>query len=527
MIRKKIKKLIKISLKLLNLNDFKFFVERPKERIYGDYATNVAMLIANKNRKNPKELASLIISKLKELKLRSLLFEKIEVKEPGFINFFLSKRYLQESLNNILKQKEKFGNLKIGKNKKIQVEFISANPTGPLTVGNGRGGPVGSALANILEKAGFKTKRAYYINDFGKQILALGHSVLNDEKAEYKGEYIDYLRKRIKEKEPFRAGEEAAKIILNEMIKKTIERMGIRYDEWFSEKSLHKSKAVDRVINFLTKKGLTYKKDGALWFKSSKFKDTRDRVLIKQDGTKTYLASDISYHEYKFKKKKFNKVINVWGADHYGDTFGLRAGVRALGIRAKLDFLLLQFVTLWEKGKKVKMSKRRGVYLTMDELLDEIPVDVVKFFFLEKSADTHLNFDLNLAKDKSENNPVYYIQYAYARICAILRKCGRNFPKKFPAHNFLLLNHPEELSLIKELIRLPEMVEDISLNYQVHRLCQYAIELSTAFHRFYEKCQVISENKDLTTARLGLVLATKIVMKNVLGLMGISAPEKM
>jgi arginyl-tRNA synthetase len=510
MVRKEIINLIEKATSQKNIH-----LERPENQKYGDYSTNLAL----KLKKNPNEITK---------KLTSPLFEKVETAGHGFINFFLSREYLQNQVREILKAKEKFGQLNIGKNKKIQVEFISANPTGPLTIGNARGGPFGDVLGNVLKKAGFKVEKAYYINDYGMQILALGHSVLKDSKSQYKGDYIDYLNKKIKGKDAYKVGEKAAKIIIKEMIKKTVERMGIKYDEWFSEKILHKKGEVDKVLNFLDKKGLIYEKDKAKWFKSTKYGDKRDRVVVKADGWKTYLAGDIAYHWYKFEKKKFNKVINVWGADHAGDVAGLLAALEALSYKNKLDIILLQFVTLFEKKEKIKMSKRKGIYLTMDELLDKIPVDVVRFFFLQKSANTHLNFDLDLAKEQSEKNPVYYVQYAFARICSILRKCKmQNVKIKMTIQNLKLLNHASELSLIKQLIRFPEIIEDTARDYQVQRIPQYSLDLAAAFHQFYRDCRVLSEDKNLTQARLNLVLATKIALKNTLDLMGISAPEKM
>ncbi len=506
MIRQEIIKLIQ---KVTGRPQAEIHLEYPEEAGFGDYATNIALQI--------KKPAPEIVKKLK-----SNLFEKVEIAGPGFINFFLSKEYLQKQVLEILKQKEKFGELKIGKNKKVQVEFISANPTGPLTVGNARGGPFGDVLANVLKKAGFKTEKAYYINNHGMQILALGHSVLKDKEAKYKGDYIDDLNKKIKEKDPYKAGEKAAKMII-EMIEKTTDKMGIKYNEWFLEDTLYKSGQVEDVLKILKKKELIYKKEGAQWFKSSKYGDERDRVVVKADGSKTYLIGDIAYHRYKFEKKKLDKVINVWGADHYGDVPGLQAGVQALGHKDKLDVILLQFVTIIEKGQGLKMSKRKGIYVTMDELLKAVGIDVTRFFFLQKSASTHLNFDLSLAKKQSEKNPVYYVQYAYARICSILRKAKLTETK--PQSN--LLKHPSELKLIKQLIRFPEIVEDITKDYQVQRLPQYAMDLATVFHQFYRDCRVISGDKNLTQARLALISATKTVLQNTLFLMGISAPEKM
>lgn len=497
-------------------------LEKPEERMHGDYSSNVSFKIAKETKRKPFEIAKILVNKLNDLS--NDFFEKIEIAEPGFINFFLPKEYLQKKIEEIIKEGERFGQVDIGKNKKVQVEFISANPTGPLTVGNARGGVFGDVLGNVFQKAGFKVEKAYYINDYGMQILTLGHSILKDKDAQYKGDYIDKLHGRIKEEDPYKTGQEAAKIIINEMIKKTAERAGIIYDEWFLESNLYSKNEVDKVLSELEKKGLIYKKEEALWFKSTEFGDKRDRVVVKSDGWKTYLAGDIAYHKYKFENKKFNKVVNVWGADHLDDKPGLQAGVEAIGHKGKLEIVFLQFVTILERSEKLKMSKRAGIYVTMDELLNKVGKDIVRFFFLARSANSHLNFDLSLAKEQSEKNPVYYVQYAYARICSIFKKASKQNSQDI---SYKLLNHPSELSLIKQLIRLPEIIEDTARDYQVQRIPQYAIDLATSFHQFYTTCQVISENRELAKARLALVLATKITLKNTLDLMGISAPGKM
>ncbi|HEB01545.1 MAG TPA: arginine--tRNA ligase [Candidatus Portnoybacteria bacterium] len=499
-------------------------LEHPEDKSFGDYATNMAMLLAKQVKKEPSKVAETLKQKL-EVKSKNL-FEKIEVAKPGFINFFLAKDYYQKQVKEILKQKEKFGQSNIGQNRKVQVEFISANPTGLLTVGNARGGPFGDVLGNVLKKAGFQVEKAYYINDYGMQVLALGHSVLKDSQAKYRGKYIDELNKKVKEKDPYKAGQKAAKIIIEEMIKKTTERMGIKYDEWFSEKKLHQSSQVDQALAVLKKKGLIYEKEGAKFFRSAKYGDQRDRVVVKKDDWKTYLAGDIAYHKYKFEKKKFDKVIDVWGADHYGDMPGLQAAMEALGHKGKLDIVILQFVSIIEKGKGLKMSKRAGTYVTMDELLDSVGSDVTRFFFLQKSAATHLNFDLSLAKEQSEKNPVYYIQYAYARICSILRKSKEKKPE-LGRTSLALLKEPSELALIQELSKLPEIIEEVAKSYQVQRLPYLATEIAKAFHFFYKSCRVLVEEPELRKARLSLILATQIVLKNILTLMGIEAPEKM
>lgn len=501
------------------------FLEKPKRKEHGDYATNIGMILAKEIKENPIEIAEMIGVGIKRQKSRIL--KEVKIMKPGFINFWLAEGYLQKEIKEILRKDKDFGKLNLGRNKKVQVEFISANPTGPLTVGNARGGPFGDALANILEKAGYRVKRAYYINDYGEQIKILGHSVLKDEKAQYRGDYIEKLHKRIKGKDPLKVGQIAAQEIMK-MIKKTTDKLGIKYDEWIWESWLHQKSTVDKVIKLLEKKGLIYKKEGALWFRSSKFKDERDRVLVKKDGSKTYLAGDLALHQYKFGTKKFQKVIDILGADHQGDVPGLQAGVTALGYKGKLDIILLQFVTIFKEGKPLKMSKRRGIFITMDQLLEEVGRDAVRFFFLEKSANTHLNFDLDLAKEQSEKNPVYYIQYAHARICSILNKAKEKeikFERK--VNGLKLLNHPQELNLMRELIRFPEIIEDTSRDYQVQRLPQYGLELAEAFHGFYRDCKVLINEERLRLARLALILATKIVLQNTLALMGISAPEKM
>ncbi|XOB42701.1 MAG: arginine--tRNA ligase [Candidatus Nealsonbacteria bacterium] len=528
MIKEDIKKLIKESItKLQKQKKIPVFdigeikVECPEQEIHGDYSTNIAMIIAKKAKKNPIETAELLTENFKT-KIPDL-FERIKILKPGFINFFVSSKYLEERVKEILKKKEKFGQLDIGRNQKVQVEFISANPTGPLTVGNARGGAFGDVLANVLKKAGYETEKAYYVNDYGMQIMTLGHSVLKDKDAKYKGDYIDDLSKRIKEKDVYKAGEKAAKIIIKEMIKKTTDNMGIKYDEWISETSFHKSGRVDKVIDKLKEKGFLYEKDGALWFKSKQYGDDRDRVIVKSDKWKTYLAGDMALHEYKFKDKKFDKVINVWGADHYGDIAGLKAIVEVLGYKNKLEIIILQFITLFEKGEKLRMSKRAGHYVTMDDLIDMVGKDAVRFFFLQRSASTHLNFDMDLAREQSQKNPVYYVQYAYARICSILKK----IKAKKTEPDFSLLNHSSETLLIKQLIRFPGIIEQISKDHQVQRLPQYAFDLATAFHQFYQNCKVLTNDKKLQQVRIALISAVKITLKETFDLMGISAPEKM
>ncbi|XOA42643.1 MAG: arginine--tRNA ligase [Candidatus Nealsonbacteria bacterium] len=533
MVRKKLINLIKKSIKNLQkegvfpkFDILEIQIEHPEKRIYGDYATSVALKIGKILKKKPMKTAENLKSQI--LNLKPDLLKKIEAVRPGFINFFLSDKYLQEQVGKILKEKEKFGELKIGRKKKVQVEFISANPTGPLTLGNGRGGFCGDVLANVLTKTGYKVEREYYINDIGEQIKKLGHSVIGDPEGVYKGKYIDNLRGKIKGNNPYEVGQKAAKIILKEMIKPSVKKMGIKFDVWFSEKSLEKNKETDKALKLLKKKKFTYEKDGALWFKSSKFGDDKDRVLVRSNNEKTYFASDISYLKNKF-KRKFNYIIYFWGADHYGYVNRIKAAAEALGYKKEqVKIIIMQMVKLFKGGKEIRMSKRTGTYVVLDELIDEVGLDAARFFFLERNPESHLNFDLSLAKEQSEKNPVYYVQYAHARICSIMRKLKvKSLKLKIKNQDLKLLSHPSELALIKQLIRFPEIIEDTAKDYQVQRIPQYAVELASVFHRFYRDCKVIVEDDDLKKARISLIKATKIVLKNTLDLMGISAPEKM
>jgi len=510
MIREEIKKLVEKALKDLYKMEVEVEIEKSAEVSFGDYSTNIAMIL----RKNPGEITSAI---------KSDILEKIEVKN-SFINFFVSKEYSRKQVGEILKEKESFGNLKVGKGQKVNVEFISANPTGPLTLGNGRGGFCGDVLANVLTKTGYKVEREYYINDVGEQIKKLGHSVIGDSEAVYKGPYIEELRKKNLGSNLDEVGKKAAKIILEEMIKPSIKKMGIKFDNWFYESDLYKKGEVDKILEELGKKNLSYEKENALWFRSTQFGDDKDRVLVKTDGEKTYLASDTAYLKNKF-QRGFNKLIYIWGADHYGYIGRIKAAAEAFGYKKEqIDIIIMQLVRLLSKGKEVRMSKRTGTYIVLDELIDEVGLDIARFFFLTRSPNTHLNFDLDLAKEQSEKNPVYYIQYAYARICSIFKKALGYKPE---AKNLELLNHVSELKLIKQLIKFPEIIEDTAEDYQVQRIPQYALDLANSFHLFYRDCRVINEDKNLEKVRLALVLATKIILKNTLDLMGISAPEKM
>ncbi len=519
MIRKEIQDLLLESLKELQKNKAipvfglpEIRLEKPEEISYGDYSSNIGMIVAKQAKINPKEAAGLVKTALE--KRCPNMFEKIEIAGPGFINFFISKDYLAKEIEEITKKKKDYGKIGVGEGEKVNVEFISANPTGPLHVGNARGGFCGDVLANVLNKAGYKASKEYYINNMGRQIEVLKGTL--EGKEGYKNEYTDYLISK-KEKDPQKAVE-----YIRKEIEKTVTSMKIKYDRWFKESDLFDSREIEKVKEELKKKDLVEEKDGALWFKSAEFGDDKDRVLIRENGKATYLLSDIAYLKNKF-KRGFKKIIIFLGAEHHGYIGRVKAGAEALGYpKEAIVPIIMQLVRLIEDGKEVKMSKRTGVYVTIDELLKEVGPDVARFFFLLRSYGSHLDFDLNIAKEQSSKNPVFYVQYAHARICSILRKA-----KTIKAKPRSLFNHPSESNLVKQLIRLPEIVEDTAKDYQVQRIPQYAMDLATSFHKFYQDCRVISEDKELTKSRMALALATKIVLKNALDLMGVSAPERM
>jgi len=553
MIRKKIINLIQKSIRKLQKEkafpDFEIpeiQTECPAEKVHGDYSTNVAMILAKIVKKNPMEIAAYLTKELKNRKTEKL-FEKIEATKPGFINFFLSKEYLQKQVEEVLKQSEKFGQLNIGKKIKTQVEFISANPTGQLHIGNGRGAFFGDTLANILEGAGYKITREYYINDakvntqiktLGQTALGEGDTYLND----YLKEKISKVKSQIAKlqlKTQNLEGE-AGYILAREAqrdIKSFIEKkLKIKFDNWVSEGNLYKKNRVKKIYNWLKSKNLVYKKEEAEWLKISEYGAPKDEVIVRQTGEPTYFLSDIAYHKDKF-DRGFKKIINIWGADHQGHVPKIKAVAKILGYtrqfrvakrvgrEGQLDILISQIVRL--KGG-IKISKRKGEIITLEELIDEIGLDVARFFYLTKSLNTQMEIDLKLAKEQSEKNPVYYVQYAHARICSILRKKELSSLRSLRSlAPYEKLNHPSELALIKQLIRFPEIIEDTAKDYQVQRVPQYAIDLATSFHQFYRDCKVLTEVRPLTSARLGLILATKIVLKNTLNLMGVSAPERM
>ncbi len=534
MIRKKILNLIGKTLrrlqkeKLFPLVDLsKIKVEHSPKREYGDYCSNVAMVLAGILKKEPKEIAKIFLEKLQEFKIEKF-FEKIEVAGAGFINFFLSKNYLQKAVFEILKKDKDFGRLNVGKNIKTQVEFISANPTGPLHIGNGRGAFFGDVLANLLEKAGYKVEREYYLNDakFNTQIQTLGKTALGKGKT-YLNDYLQSKILKIKTKlkrvnNDAEAGYLLAKEVFKD-IKNFIEKeLKIKFHKWVSEEELYRKNKVKKIYQWLKAQNLVYQKEGAEWLKISDFGAPKDEVIIRKTGEPTYFLSDIAYHKDKF-DRGFKKIINIWGADHQGHVPKIKAIAKILNYKGKLDILICQMVRL--KGGKI--SKRKGKIITLKELIEEVGLDVARFFYLTKSLSTQMEFDIKLAKSHSQKNPVYYIQYAHARICSILRKYKKQNKIEANIKNLRCLEHESELELVKHLIKFPEIIEETAQDYQIQRIPQYALDLATAFHQFYQDCRVICEDQKLTQARLALILATKIVLRETFSLLGISLPEKM
>ncbi len=509
----------------------------PQNSSFGDYTSNIALQLAKQKSEKGKQTSQEIANKILE-NLRTLPYlDKIEVAGPGFINFYIKDEILVKSLEVILKEGEDFGKSDFGKGKKIQVEYISANPTGPLTLANGRGGSLGDTLANVLSWNGFEVNREYYVNDTGNQIRILGESVLSaagkieSKEEHYQGEYIKELAVKFVDKldlESQELGYILADYLMDHEIKPAIKKMGIKFDEYYSERSLHERDLIQKTVKLLEEKGLSYKKDGAVWFKSSQFGDEKDRVLmtsvdVRGRAEPTYLLPDIIHHLEMF-KRGYVKRINFLGADHHSYVVRLKLSVEAITKTEWLDFVLFQMVKLIKNGQEVRMSKRAGTYVALDELLQTIGKDEIRFFFLMYDMHTHMNFDLDLAKEKSQKNPVYYVKYAHARMSNILNKADVGSQASLGVAK---LNHLE-LSLIKHLVQFPDLIAEIAETYHVHKLTAYVIKLADLFHKFYESCRVLNaETDDLKKSRLALVSACKIVLGNTLKIMGIEAPERM
>lgn len=499
-------------------------VMRPTEESFGDYTTNIALIVAKPAGMNPRAIAELI---MKEFSLAEVA--KAEIAGPGHINFFLSDAAYAETIAHILKDGSRYGNSMQGDGENVNNEFISANPTGPLTVGNGRGGFYADSLARVMKKAGYDVTNEYYVNDAGEQVMKLGHSVLKDSEAVYGGEYIDALAERLKGETDVRtAGEKGATIVLEEMLKPTVnDTMRVHFDVWISEKKIIADGYVDKALAILKEKNLTFEQDGALWLRTTEFGDDKDRVLVKSDGSKTYFASDAGYILNKI-ERGYTMLIESWGADHHGYINRFKAVAEMLGFKqGRIHFLIVQLVKVVKDGVEVRMSKRAGNVITIDELIETVGHDVARFFFLMYSPDTHMNFDLGLAEERSEKNPVYYVQYAFARLSSIERKAVEE-GLALSAEHLSLLVHPKERLLMRELLAFPELVERMASEKTVHQLPQYAVRLADRLHSFYADCKVIDvAHPELSGARLALMKATGSVLEETLRLMGVSAPEKM
>ena len=516
-------------------------VSVPEDERFGHYTTNVAFALAKAEHVAPLAVAGRLVGEL--MRRGKDFFARVEAKAPGFVNVWLAPDVLQRNVIEIVKRGAKFGASRALAKEKIQVEFVSANPTGPLTLANGRGGFLGDALANVLAFVGAKVEREYYVNNTGNQIAALGKSLavalgLNlrqrapDEKL-YQGEYVKAwaaVHARYAEQwknDPTKLGEAAARDFLKSIKQTLAKKAHIRFDRFTSEKRIYQKKYPTRALALFKKKGVVRKKDGAVWLKTTAYGDDKDRVLITSNGEPTYFFADAG-HYLETKRRGFTTKINILGPDHYGYKARIQAAAQLLGLK-RSEVIITQALLLVRGGKEVKMSKRRGEFVTFEEMVDEVGADAARFLSLSISPDTHINFDLDLAKERSIKNPVYYAQYAYVRAKGILKKLTTyNLKLKTVKEKALkCLNTPEDMRLILKLLEFPAVVEDTARDYQVHRLPRYALELARAFHNFYEKERVVGETPEVALARAALVNATGIVLKNLFGLLGISAPEKM
>jgi arginyl-tRNA synthetase len=522
-------------------------LEIPKEKSHGDYSTNMAMQLARVAKKAPRMIAEALIENFDRSKAS---IEKIELAGPGFINFYMNNAYLTDLIPTVLDAGEKYGETTVGGKQKVQVEFVSANPTGDLHLGHARGAAVGDSLCNILAKAGYDVSREYYINDAGNQINNLALSVearyfqaLGQDKPMpedgYHGADIIGIGKtlaeefgdkfvKVDEQERFDFFREYGLKYEMAKLQKDLEDFRVKFDVWYSETSLYKNGKIDEALKVLRETGYIYDEEGATWLRSMDFGDDKNRVLIKQDGSYTYLTPDIAYHKDKL-DRGFEKLINIWGADHHGYIPRMKAAIQSLGYAADaLEVEIIQLVHLYKNGEKMKMSKRTGKAVTMRDLVDEVGLDATRYFFAMRSSDTHMDFDLDLAVSESNENPVYYAQYAHARICSILRSGEEQGIKADKNADFSLIGAEKEIELLKKLGEFPQAVGEAALKRVPHRVTNYIMELASTFHSFYNAEKVLdSEQPERTKARLALIKTVQITLRNALALIGVSAPEKM
>ena len=547
-----------------------FNVERPADVSHGDFSCNAAMASAKALKSNPRAIGQMIAE---AAILDGTAFEKIEVAGPGFLNFFISPAWFNETVGEVISSGSDYGKTELGKGKRVLVEFVSANPTGPMHIGNARGGALGDSLSSVLQYAGYEVEREFYVNDAGNQIEKFGKSlsirylqiadknnadiiasfgddvcagIFADEEHfpmpedVYKGvDIIEHAYNFYKmHKDSFAdADEETRKSALVEYalplnidgLERDLKKYRIVYDTWFKESTLHANGAVKQIVDMLTEKGQTYEKDGAIWFKASDFGDDQDRVLVRANGIPTYFVPDIAYHYNKLVTRGFDKAVDILGADHHGYIARMKAALTALGVDAsKLDIVIMQMVMLVRNGETVKLSKRSGKAITLSTLLDEVPIDAARFFFNLRDPNTHLEFDLELAIEESSSNPVFYVQYAHARICSILRRMEeegtgyRNIPV-----SELNYSHPAELALIRHIAALPDCINEAAKDYNPSKITKYLCDLAQLFHKFYDNCKIKGEEDNTLQSRLSLCVATKTVFKNLLDLLKVDAPEKM
>ncbi|MBE7021837.1 MAG: arginine--tRNA ligase [Ruminococcaceae bacterium] len=544
-------------LKALKLGELSFSalpdygLEEPREKEHGDFATNAAMLLAKEAKKPPRAIAEIILS---HMNTEGTYIKSAEVAGAGFLNFRLDPAYIREILSVVEAEGDRFGRVNVGEGKKIMVEFVSANPTGPMHMGNARGGALGDCLAAVLDWAGYDVTREFYINDAGNQIEKFGKSLearyiqalKGEDAAEfpedgYHGEDIKERAAAFIEKNGdglLAADSETRKKALVEFalelnindLKKDLEKYRIFYDIWFRESILHENGAARQTVDELIQRGHAYEKDGAVWFRATDFGEAKDEVLVRQNGFLTYYAVDIAYHKNKFIDRGFDTVINIWGADHHGHVARLKGAMKALGIDPeRLEVILMQLVRLVSGGEVVRMSKRTGKSITLKDLLEETSIDAARFFFNMRQANSHFDFDLDLAVEQSNENPVFYVQYAHARICSILRLLSEQGVTVLPVAELALelLSTPQEIELMKKLADFPETIRQAAQLREPSLITRYAMDLAAAFHTFYAACKVNSEDKELTAARLKLCDATRVTLKNAMQVMSISAPEQM
>jgi arginyl-tRNA synthetase len=545
--KKKLHDIIESAVKHLGISIPEIVIELPKDESFGDLATPAAMSLSKILKKPPRKIAEDIVNAIAEKDI----FEKIDIAGPGFINFTFSKPYIYSELKSLIKNGSGFLRIDIGKGKRIQIEFVSANPTGPLHLGHGRGAAVGAALSNLLSAAGYKVEKEFYVNDAGRQVKLLGQSVFArynqllgidypSPEDGYKGFYIeDIANKVIKNygnKYAEASIEEAGEFftdfsyrLMLEGIKQDLKEFGITFDTWQSERELYERGDVAQAINDLKERDYIYEEDGAVWFRSTAFGDDKDRVVIKKDGEYTYFAPDIAYHRNKV-EKEFDELIDIWGADHHGYIPRMQAVIQALGYpKERLKVLLVQMVSLLRGGKPVQMSKRAGEFVTLKEVIDEVGADTTKFIFLTRRPDSHLEFDLEVAKAQSAENPVFYVQYANARINSIFshaKEQGINIEKLADAE-LSLLSFPEEIRIIKKLLSYQMVFEGAAVAHEPHRITFYLQEVAGMFHPYYHRNKVVTDDTNLTKARLALCEAVRIVLKDGFEILGLSAPERM